>query len=257
MGRRQVEGNCAICGSFGPLTFEHIPPEAAFNDTVVFRADIESLIAAQTIAERKNPRTRRSQRGAGGHTLCASCNNNTGTWYVPAYLRWAKQGWQNAYGSLPYLIHRPFEIEPLPVAKQLMAMFASACGAAFFQGRPELTRFVLNPSINGLPPDVRLYAYYVHPHSRASRQTGITSSLNLDVSSRIHVNAEIAFPPFGYVLALRPPAPDPRLIDITFMADAAEGEIRTLSLKFPALQVNSMLPCDFRTDEEIDAGFEQ
>ena len=30
-----TEGKCAICGAFGPLTEEHIPPRAAFNKCTV------------------------------------------------------------------------------------------------------------------------------------------------------------------------------------------------------------------------------
>jgi hypothetical protein len=255
MGRRKVEGVCCICGSFGPLTYEHIPPEAAFNRGAIREADVEWLIAARTIAERRNPPTRKNQRGAGRHTLCGSCNSKTGAWYVPAYVHWAAQGWRNAYGFYPYVANQPFEIEPLAVAKQLMAMFASACGPGFFEKHPDLVRFVLNRSQTGLPPEIRLFAYYVHAKSRASRQSGITGSLNFEVSRQTRVFSEIAFRPFGYVMSLNSPPPDPRLVDITDMASFSEGESRTLSLTLPALRVNSLLPGDFRSDEEIDAGF--
>ena len=175
---------------------------------------------------------------------------------MPAYLRWAQQGWRNAYDSFPVLMHRPFVIEPLPIAKQLMAMFASACGPRFFEKRTELPRFVLNRSQTGLPPDIRLYAYYVHPRSSASRQSGITGNLNLEEPVRSHTFSEIAFRPFGFIMCLHSPAPDPRLLDITFMAHASEGEQRTLSLPLRPLEVNSYLPADFRSDAEIDAAFQ-
>lgn len=255
MGRRWVEGECCICGTFGRLTYEHIPPEAAFNDDAILEADVESLIAAQTIAERRNPPTRKNQRGAGRYTLCASCNSNTGARYVPSYLRWASQGWRNAYHFYPHVANQPFEIEPLAVAKQLMAMFASACGPGFFKKHPELVRFVLNRSETGLPPHIRLFAYYVHPNSSASRQSGITGNMNFEVSPQTYIYSEIAFRPFGYVMSLNSPPPDPRLVDITSMASFSQGERLTFSLELPALQVNSFLPGDFRSDAEIDAGF--
>lgn len=255
MSRWRVEGECCICGSFGPLTYEHIPPEAAFNDNAILEADVDTLIAAKTVAERRNPPTRKKQRGAGRHTLCASCNSNTGAWYVPSYLRWAAQGWRNAYRFYPYVANQPFVVEPLAVAKQLMAMFASACGPRFFKNRPELVRFVLNRSQTGLPPDIRLFAYYVHADSSASRQSGITASMNFEVSRQNYVFSEIAFRPFGYVMSLKSPPPDARLVDITFLANFSQGEKRTLSLQLPALQVNSVLPGDFRSDDEIDVCF--
>jgi hypothetical protein len=30
-GQKQL-GLCRICGAFGPLSYEHVPPAAAFND---------------------------------------------------------------------------------------------------------------------------------------------------------------------------------------------------------------------------------
>jgi len=34
-------GECCICGKIGKLTFEHVPPKAAFNDRGVFQAKME------------------------------------------------------------------------------------------------------------------------------------------------------------------------------------------------------------------------
>jgi len=254
MARRSVEGTCCICGAVGPLTFEHIPPEAAFNNVRILEADVEQLLAAQTLEERRNPRTTQNQRGAGSYTLCARCNSNTGAWYVPAYIRWAQQGRRNTHPSPPYIFNRPFVIEPLPIAKQIMAMFASACGPSFFAGFSDLVRFVLNPSITGLSPEVRIFAYYVDPRSRASRQSGITGNMNIDTGVT-YVYAEIAFQPFGYVLCVNSPPPHRGLLDISFMADAAPGEERTLTLPLPGLQVNSVLPADFRTEREIEQAY--
>lgn len=49
------------------LSFEHFPPESCFNDGKVKIAN------------------KISQRGIGDYTLCDSCNNNTGKWYVKDY----------------------------------------------------------------------------------------------------------------------------------------------------------------------------
>lgn len=31
------EGHCVLCGKFGQLSFEHVPPRAAFNRTTKYR----------------------------------------------------------------------------------------------------------------------------------------------------------------------------------------------------------------------------
>jgi hypothetical protein len=32
MGKRTKNGRCHICGNVGELSFEHVPPEKAFNN---------------------------------------------------------------------------------------------------------------------------------------------------------------------------------------------------------------------------------
>jgi hypothetical protein len=44
-------GVCHLCGVFGPLTFEHVPPRAAFNDRGVLEADIYKLIGVNAGAK--------------------------------------------------------------------------------------------------------------------------------------------------------------------------------------------------------------
>jgi hypothetical protein len=40
-----VYGNCCICGLHSKLSFEHVPPRAAYNDQRVFEANIRGLVA--------------------------------------------------------------------------------------------------------------------------------------------------------------------------------------------------------------------
>jgi hypothetical protein len=238
----------------GPLTYEHLPPEAAFNDGPVYEADVEALLAAENTRALADVRRRKNQRGAGGYTLCSRCNNNTGSWYGPAYVEWALQGWNNITSYPGYVYGRPFEIEPLAVFKQVIAMFASSCGPHFFTAHPALRRFILNREEQGFPHEMRVFAYYVQPESRAARQSGIISSLDFSDEKQIRVFAEIAYPPYGYVLTLSgSPPPDSRIVDISFMANAAWGETRTLHLPLPSLRVDGYLPADYRTGAELDA----
>ena len=39
------QGMCKICGKFGPLSFEHVPPRAAFNDRRVIVLNFEEAIS--------------------------------------------------------------------------------------------------------------------------------------------------------------------------------------------------------------------
>jgi hypothetical protein len=86
-----VIGECCICGYIGELTFEHVPPRAAYNDRRVFEAKMESLLGGEWIPGTAVTTGRYLQRGAGRHSLCGKCNNDTGAWYGTPYVDFARQ----------------------------------------------------------------------------------------------------------------------------------------------------------------------
>lgn len=61
----------------GQLSFEQVPPEAAYNDEPVYVITGDMF----SIGPDEDLRGRIQQRGAGGHTLCISCNSRIGHWY--------------------------------------------------------------------------------------------------------------------------------------------------------------------------------
>ena len=71
------EGICHLCGTFGQLSFEHVPPRRAFNEL-----KIKSFKFWDIYCSKKG---RDQQKGAGDYTLCNSCNNNTGSCYAESY----------------------------------------------------------------------------------------------------------------------------------------------------------------------------
>ncbi len=248
-------GHCSICGSQGQLTFEHIPPKAAFNKRGVLYNDMNDFLAVDPYADPRFAPKRKGNRGAGGFTLCSRCNNDTGAWYGNAYVDWAAQGMSFAHatasGSSLYV---PFHMFPAQVAKQIFCMFASACGPGLFETNPELTRYVLNRDQIGVPDKFRIYAFLMSPLSTLVRQTGITGLMKGGlVQGSVHHFAELSFPPFGYILTLESEPPDRGLQDITFFTDYRYRDFRSLHLRLPMREVNSYFPADFRTVDEWDA----
>lgn len=85
---KSVDGVCKLCGKHKKLTFEHLPPEAAFNATSVREYSGDVIIDLMTGADGRMPwdfeglKWKQNQRGAGGYLLCDECNNNTGSWYM-------------------------------------------------------------------------------------------------------------------------------------------------------------------------------
>jgi hypothetical protein len=72
------------------LSFEHVPPRAAFNNerTTVF--DLDDWFQRGERGELTGGRI--AQRGAGDFTLCPDCNNKTGSWYGNELARAARSG---------------------------------------------------------------------------------------------------------------------------------------------------------------------
>lgn len=245
-------GPCAICGVTQKLTFEHIPPRAAFNDRPMLGGDVQHHIENLPNADPLKMRTIKLRKGAGDYTLCASCNNFTGGIYTNAYLHWAHQGMRFHLAGVGGF-HLPFQIMPAKVAKQIVAMFASVCGPGLFNANPQLRKFVLDPHARGVPAHIRILCYLLSPNSTRVRQAGITGMINsrLDgtrASSKTF--AELAFPPFGYLLTFEAPGDNWGLADITFFTHHAFGEYREMHLPMITKEVHTYFPGDFRTHSQ-------
>ena len=94
LNKRQT-GVCQLCGQEQILTFEHIPPESAFNNApcklycgeTVIHATADNNTLPWDFNEIKYSKLQ--QQGFGYNSLCKNCNSSTGSWYVPHYKNWA------------------------------------------------------------------------------------------------------------------------------------------------------------------------
>ena len=267
MARKPVFGTCRICQEYTKLSFEHVPPRAAFNDCPAVGKQFSELInkSPNNYFEIKG---KVSQRGVGDYTLCEACNNNTGVWYGTAFAEWAHQGMdilEHACGQ-PSLHYR-FHISPLRVLKQIICMFFSITDDLFAYNHPDLVRFVLNKNKSYLNSDIRIFAYYnVGPHGRyiggASIKAIKPEEINRHTIENIvrqiqsdhekgRVLSEIACIPLGYVMSFGSKAPDYRLADISFFAKYRYDDYTSIPLQLPVLSVDSKFPADYRNREQI------
>lgn len=134
-------GFCAICGEEKYLTFEHIPPEAAGNNSSTFMLYHKHLFDENSFLFGKKSR---SHKGQGLQSICQSCNNLTGSWYVNDYVKFSNQGieaLQNVDSN--NIVFGKYNIKPLNVLKQIISMFMSL-NSGFLDERNSLEDFVLN-----------------------------------------------------------------------------------------------------------------
>ncbi len=247
MAKKKIQGRCQICGVSGDLSFEHVPPKAAFNSKPVIRVNFETAMSLGPDEIAKGPI---EQRGMGVHSLCVKCNNNTGSWYGGNFVNWCYQGMEilERSNGNPTLIYLNY-IFPLRILKQVATMFFSVNMDGFQAANPELVRFVLNKESKYLPPKYRFFVYY-NVEGRF-RSVGIIAALKFDGKAETSVFSEITYPPFGYVMTLDSNPPDNRLVEITHFSRYGYDDFLVSELKLPTLPAHTAVPGDYRTKDEV------
>ncbi|WP_237212999.1 hypothetical protein [Falsiroseomonas oryziterrae] len=254
--RKAVFGECHLCGTHGKLSFEHVPPEAAFNDRKVLLHSIEKLISADDIAAAMEDTsgTQIKQRGMGAYTLCERCNNTTGSWYGSAYVELAHAAMPLAFDPRSRGgVFVVASIRPLNVLKQILTMFCSANAPRFAATRDGLRRFLLNREARAVPGGVRVYLGLVDgENSRVLRQAGLTGRLTLGAANPILLVSEIVFPPFALIMTVDSEFDDPRLVEISVPFGRFDYDQKAeVPLLLHAVPSTTYFPGDYRTTDEV------
>lgn len=248
MPRRKREGVCHICGSYGKLSFEHVPPRKAFNDgRRVVVVGFDNMVSLGPDDEPKGPI---QQQGAGRYTLCEKCNNNTGSWYGAAFVKWCHQGMsvlkRTNFRPNTFTLHY---LPPLRILKQIVTMLFSVNDKdAFRQAFPELVEFVLNKDNRYLPSKFRFFIYF--NTGDKFRYNGLSAKADLNTGS-VETLTEISYPPFGYVMTVDSEPPDESLLEITHFSQYQYDDFKLMDLRPPVLPTATFWPGDYRTKEEV------
>ncbi len=248
MSRPKQYGICHICGKYRKLSFEHVPPQKAYNNEPAHMAKGEEFIRNITKANFEDIKTRIYQRGSGGYTLCEKCNNDTGSWYGNSYLDWVYQAASIIhYTSGKPTLHYPYFIFPQRVIKQIVCMFFSANGPEFRKLHPELVKFVLNREHKYIEDSLRIYCYYNPTY--VGRQTGV--SIIANTKGEFESVSEISFFPFGYLMTIESKKQRNNILDITFFSKYEYNDWVDLTFQIPCYSIATWFPGDFRTKEEV------
>ena len=201
-------GKCALCGKECELTFEHVPPRAAFNSKPARPVSGVEVLTEKNLNDKERMpwdttglRYQNQQQGMGRYSLCAACNNNTGAWYGDAYVYFANV----AHAAITNRSDNDPDgitiqgVYPLRFVKQVLSMFCSTCNsdAPSFES---IKKFVLNKDAVGLDKSkYKLYMYFTQ--STVYKQTGIMVSMkSTSVGIETMARAEITADPFGFIL---------------------------------------------------------
>ena len=253
-------GKCALCGKECKLTFEHIPPRAAFNSTPAKPVSMEELLKNGNISgkerlpwDTKGLKYQNQQKGMGRYSLCRTCNSYTGKHYGDAYASFAKLA-SDAIRNLPVEEAGGIcfkEVFPLRIIKQIFSLFCSINGI----NNPKLEsirRFVLDKDAVGIDKtQFKLCMYFTK--STLMKQSPMMISAKLDSENCENMAmSEITAYPFGFILYFDPTESwDYHGTDITCFADVDFDTKANIEMPWRIEEVNNFFPEDFRTKAEI------
>jgi len=236
-------GRCRLCGEHRELTFEHIPPQGAFNKGSIRLHGYDNMFNEQSVLYGKSSK---SPRGAGRHTLCAQCQTRTGSWYARYYIDFAHEMHRNL--SDLKQPHHTYHISPFKVLKHALTMFASLESTDYLLDIPKYRAYLLNPSSREMPDGCNVYLY-CHIDQGVSRLNGW--SVQSDGPGHMVQCWEMAYAPIGLVMCFYRGKPHPYLKCITDWCSYGEDEIAEVRMRPFVLTI----PKDFR--EGMSANYDK
>lgn len=253
MGKSTI-GKCKLCGRELPLTYEHVPPQSAYNTTSVKEYGLEDLI--KTVNSNMFPweipdvKGKIKQKGSGDYYLCQECNNNTGSWYMSHYVDFVRliapelTQAGDAVKSLGYDV----EGQLMPLFKAIMVMFCDINHNCF--GDEALRDYLLNKESTDFDTEKYKVCLYLYK-GEFFRRNGISVSTNIKTGELITMS-EISSFPLGMVLYIDPPK-NLKIVgaDITEFSKIKYHEVSRLKIVLPILENNTFFSGDYRTKQEI------
>lgn len=252
MTKKKIEGVCHVCGETGPLSFEHIPPQALGNTNLskVYSAvEIAEQTGSLDFGGREGLRYRQEQRGSGFNTLCSSCNSYLGRNYVKEYAAFAQ-----ALGSL-------FISEDLGDAKgihietdkaNVLAVFkhivSNFCATTQPGTMLDCKGFLLDRESNAFPGHYRVFMYAIPSMDGPMTTTGWCNVLIDPVEPAGYTVAHVAAFPVGYAIVDMERGnvvPGELGCDITTMAQRPWGERPMITLELPYMDTKKCFPRPF------------
>jgi hypothetical protein len=237
----QVNGNCWLCGAYGALTREHIPPKSVYNS---------ERVQLEKVSEEDQHRGRlvwvAGDEHRGGYSLfslCVRCNNRAGRSFAPAYKQLCNRIAEKL-PSTPLLgqITLSGITNPQLVIRQVLFQFVTANGAEFVDANPWVRETLLTRKLHPLPSEVHVYLFAVK--SPTLKNTGVSGRL-VAGSPDVQVFSEFTFWPLGTVLSWGA-LPHPELTAIRDWAARPFASNEKADLTLTVNPCSSPSPVDFR-----------
>ncbi len=253
---RKQFGKCAICGKLADLTFEHIPPEAAFNSAPakpVVGLEVFTKFDDRLPWDVTGLKYQNQQRGVGRYSLCSECNNNTGAWYGSDYSSFANviaTSLQKFSRNEPKQL--TVDIYPARIIKQALSMFCSVLPINA-QRYTDIRNYVINKDAVGIDKNkYKLCMFFTKSPIISFNGPMVVGSF--PELEKMRSMCKIVAYPLGFLLYFDPnPSWQHQGFDITYFSDYGYNDRTTITMPWILKEVNGRFPEDYRTKEEIIA----
>ena len=245
---KKFVGQCCICGNVCELTKEHVPPHKAFNNFKNFGLNGDDFTKA---LQNKEFKTRINQNGACDYTLCAECNNNTGTWYANDYIEFVHYihyFCKDKPEESNCLTLKASQIKFGNIIKQIFAMFASSLKYNCVKDLG-IDKYLLEKDNFKIDTSkFKLYCYINFDYM--IEKTGVLCAIKTD--GTITTFASLKTYPLGFILNLKPENEDnawKKMLDLEDVIKAGNNLLSEIQLNIPI--INNYQPA-FNTKAIID-----
>jgi len=225
---RGGENACHICGA-SDLSEEHTPSRKAGNPARVVQGSVDYEASVES-GELKWAMTVK-HGGATARTICGTCNNRSGRWFNPAYIRIVKASEPFAtLANARSMCDIELRVHPQRVAKQALTTLMATCQSGVTATFPHLHDLLVDAEHGAKLAPLRLGMFI--RANRGGRPTGIM--IDLDTERRAgRLLAEFSFWPLGWVLTFDD-SPVAGTLDVShWTADYGYHDIVDMKLTVP------------------------
>lgn len=195
------EGNCHVCGNWCTFSFEHIPPKSAGNTSrakIYSGVDLIERQGFEPITSLEGLYYDQQQQGTGVYSLCESCNNYFGRYYVEAYSE-AHNATRLLFSENPYddtvnaTVLQTNKMHVLAFFKHVLSSF---CATTQYGSMLDCKNFLLDHNSNAFPNRFKLFMFAIPDTS----SKGVRSGWQAVLGKPSYTVAHLFMPPFGFSL---------------------------------------------------------
>ena len=204
--KKKEIGHCHICGKYGELSFEHIPPQKALNKYKAITYTGDDVLKRY---KGEKSRYKQLQKGMGKYTLCEQCNNSMGAWYADFYSDVAIDVARILHKREPlkhgdYISFSSENFPAMAFVKQVISMFCSLLPLKEVQ-RLGFDKFLLDKESKIMDSSLFDLKMYLTPIKTGQLMVGPCVIGKITPSgTEPTIACDLGVYPFGFILNLTP-----------------------------------------------------